>query len=133
MKKTKVRHWFLPENVYQVPINFLVSTDRHAVIEWLEKNYRKGEKTDYAFLSESAKGHFLWEQGHTQAVVWIHDPDDIPCLSHELIHYTIAVLEHRGVPITEQCSEAFTYLHQSVLTHAMFVLGHRKLCGKNLV
>ena len=133
MKKQKVKAWFIPENIYQVPINLLVSTDKKAVVEWLEKNYHKGEESDYAFLSDSANGHFLWEKGNRQVVIWIKDPNDIPCLSHEIIHYVIAVLEHRGVPLTEHCSEAFTYFHQSILTHAMLALGHQKLCGKNIL
>jgi len=130
--KRKVYHWLMPENTYRVPINLLLVKDHEAGIAWIEKHYRKRKEVDYSFIKKSAGGHFLWEGGNDETIVWITDEDDITCLAHELNHYTIAVLEHRGVPINEACSEAFTYLHQGVFIQALLCLGHRKIAGKSV-
>lgn len=129
-RKTKVRYWYIPENVYGVPINLIITPSKAAGQEWMRKNYcLEGEKADLSFMGELGVGSFFWDKGVKDTVIWLKDGDDITCLAHELAHYTIAVLEHRGVPITEATSEAFTYLQQGMFIACLDALGKRKLCG----
>lgn len=128
-KKSKVLSWLVPENVYRVPFYLILTDNREAGIKWLKENY---VNDDYSFLGGTANGHFLWQATKNEAVVWITDPNDITCLAHELAHYTIAVLECRGVPIKEETSEAFTYLLQYALIACMLNLSLDKYVGKSV-
>lgn len=126
-KKTKAKAWLIPENTYRVPI-WLVVGDQKSGIEWIKKYYADKDE-DLSFLSPTCQGHFLWKAKKKDVVVWIKDKNDLPCLAHELLHYAIAVLELRGVPVDEKTSEALTYLHQCVFIHSLIILGHKKLAG----
>lgn len=127
MKKSKAKVWLIAENNYRVPINLILSKERDAAVDWIAKNYAdKGE--DLSFISK-AGGHFLWKAKKKDVCIIITDPNDLPCLAHELLHYAVAVLEHRGVPIDDKTSEALTYLHQGVYISCLLALGHKKFAG----
>ena len=79
--------------------------------EFLKK--RKDFKDELIYDIEDCDGMASDDKNNVH-LVGVFD-GSITTLVHELSHVTIKVLEHVGVPITSECSEAYCYLISNLM------------------
>lgn len=59
-------------------------------------------------------------------VLWVEDIEDVATLSHEALHVTTDVLQSRGIILSRDSVEAFTYTMEDVIRQALDRRGWRK-------
>jgi hypothetical protein len=68
--------------------------------------------------SPYSAGHAYVEYGKPW-YLWVESIDDVPSLAHEAFHVTSGVLEGRGLKLSHESEEAYTYTLSHILTHAV--------------
>jgi hypothetical protein len=66
---------------------------------------------------EGAQGHAYMERGKPW-VLWVANPKDEATLAHEALHITAGVLESRGLKLSGDSEEAYTYTLARIITLA---------------
>lgn len=59
-----------------------------------------------------------WYFGQLPRLVWVHDREDVAVLAHELLHVVFGILAVRGVDLSEDSEEAYTYLLEDLIRQA---------------
>ncbi len=54
-------------------------------------------------------------------LLWLADLTDIPSLAHEALHVTAGVLEARGMTLTRESEEAYTYTLEDIIRQTLAV------------
>ena len=110
----------IPDGIYDGC--FTVFIGEHAKMEkWLGKRYPGVSISDDNNLGES----FIIESKDKIIVnvIWLqkynHSLSDQGVLVHELLHYTIRELKHRGFILNNGSEEAYTYFLESVYKNAL--------------
>jgi hypothetical protein len=110
----------IPDGIYDGC--FTVFIGEHAKMEkWLGKRYPGVSISDDNNLGES----FIIESKDKIIinVIWLqkfnHSIYDQGVLVHELLHYTLRELRHRGFILNNGSEEAFTYFLESVYKNAL--------------
>lgn len=127
-KKAKLWHWLIPENVYRFPIHLVLCSDYKKAQEWTTKNVCKSEN-DWSSL---ACGRTMYFPDPGKLVVWIQSPKNIVVIAHEVVHAVFMILDMRGVPLREENSETFAYLHEYFLGEMMYLCGHGRYTHRKI-
>ncbi len=129
MKKNII---LIPENLYRQPVWLIVghAWDSKEVQRFLDKDMGMKEE-DKRRIKPSSRTGAKWviDDDTRKSFIWVN-PDvrgQLPMLVHEIAHLCIYVLEDRGLPINEACSEAFTYLMEYYSNEAFYHLGLGKM------
>lgn len=129
MKKKLV---LIPENVYRQPVWLCIGHEWEspAFQRFLTKEIEVPAKEE-ARMRPSGRTAAKWvinEDNH-KSFIWLNPKINavIPILIHEIAHLCISTLESRGVPITEDGSEAFTHLMEYYSNEAFYHLGMGKM------
>lgn len=63
---------------------------------------------------ETSLGH-CWFLPGAPVVIWVRTLKDIPCLLHEVMHATFAIMFHRGLKLSWKSDEAYTYTAEDLM------------------
>lgn len=75
--------------------------------------------------SSSSSGQFVV---HLPSFSFSYNPEEISCLSHELLHATFLMLDFIGIEYKyDGNNEAYTYLHEYLLKHALLEKYYKKV------
>lgn len=106
----------IKEEHFRAPLSWLICTEE----EYLEKVKSIGFDDEYKL---GADGHFWYGGGYS--VLWVNcnlNKDKFfLTLAHELLHYVIATLYRKGVPISYENDESITYFYEKMLGRCMAI------------
>ena len=96
----------LLDPVYGAEIYLLIGGTTEEVAE------RTGDKT----FQNSYKGYCFhdMEEPYRPFYVWVESPQ-LPLLCHELFHLTVTVLGDKGLSLTDESEEAYTYWFENIM------------------
>ncbi len=129
MKKKIV---LIPENLYRQPVWLIIgyTWDSKELQRFLDKNMDMKEEEKRRIKPRNRTGaKWVIDDDTGKSFIWV-DPGvrgQLPVLVHEIGHLCIYVMESRGLPINEACSEAFAYLMEYYSNEAFYHLGLGKM------
>jgi hypothetical protein len=56
----------------------------------------------------------LWFANNAPVFMWLRSLDSVPVIAHETLHVAAGVLRNRGVTLSAESEEAFTYLQEYI-------------------
>jgi len=80
-------------------------------------------------LGVHSQGHAYVEYGKPW-YLWVDSIDDVPGLAHEAFHITSGVLEGRGLSMSRESEEAYTYTMEALLRAALDKRGWQRVKPK---
>ena len=76
------------------------------------------EQTDETLDAHNGMGRAYLKKGSC-FVLWVEDETNFPSLAHEALHITAAILEQRGLTLSESSEEAYTYTMEDILRQVL--------------
>ena len=105
----------IKEDHYKAPLSLITDCDAEEFVTFMQKQHPGHE------ISTATNGQMVSWGGYF--IVWVDKNVTIdkyfPILVHELLHYCIAVLDDRGVPVTSENDEDIAYFHEKMLKECM--------------
>lgn len=111
------------EDIYCTHVTIVVNCDFPSFVKWLKRHTNE----DLSDLGEYEAGQGLHigiknKSGQPSHAIWIKHFDwtipDMGVLAHELIHFIMAVLHQKRIPIRQENDEVFAYLYEYYFTQA---------------
>ena len=108
----KLRRWSWHDPVYDVRV-FLLRGPGALALKWINRTFHEGE--DYQGEFHGAKTIFVTGPRGTAVTIWVPwwwsvtNSRHLAVLAHETTHAAIYVLGERGVVLSKDSEEAFTY------------------------
>jgi len=102
-KKKKLSIYKFSDDIYKSALLFCVG-DKKKFTDYFNKNYQT------EFQEDGSRGKFfsIENDGKLMHVIFVSEIDT-SLIYHEIIHYIFSLFNHRGVPITLDNDESFTY------------------------
>lgn len=110
-----------PKHISLGPFNwdgfvFLGGTEAD-VHKWFHKHL----KIDFSegIRPEHQINGLAWVEANQPWYIWVKDPHNVPTLAHEALHITARVLRDRGLSLTVESEEAYTYVLGSIMSQSL--------------
>jgi len=95
-------------SVYNETIIFCTQCSPAKFLGYLRKEYDI-DTSEIGLNRRDKKAEGLFHQDAEYYILWIKSPTDLITMVHELGHLCIQLFETKGIPITVNNDEAFTY------------------------
>ncbi len=82
---------------------------------WVATTFGK----DVAAMIEEGNAGMTYRDRDCPVLIWLKDINSIPTLVHELLHAVFFILEDKGLSLSEDSEEAYTYTTGDLLTQIL--------------
>lgn len=124
VKKTQPTGTFYDET-YGVTVKIFCPASNDTIRKYLKEHYNTDENDDSPFSGKCVE--IDSDDGHCESLIflkeWELSPFWVSVLAHECFHATEQILRARDIKHSEKTSEAWAYLHDSIIRRSMKILG----------